>query len=118
MRFIITLHLKGSYRRQSLPVLQRDWAALADAGFHVGISEDEWRHEHVRETYRPITGEKDLMTELGFLKLSATLTLDRWEEGTEMLRGCFTLLVNTLASCYPGDEKGPSPGSSRAGSDL
>ncbi|HXB90764.1 MAG TPA: hypothetical protein VNU72_00680 [Puia sp.] len=116
--FSVTLHLKGRYREYYLPALRKGWSGLSDAGFHIGISEDEWRHELDSETYRPMKGEEDLATGHPFLKLSASLTPDRWEEATGMLRGWFILLVSVLSNYYPGDEKGPSPGSSRAGFDL
>jgi hypothetical protein len=99
--FIVTLHLKGRYRRLFLPALERNWSALAAAGFHIGISGDEWRHEHAAETYRPMTGNEDLATGFDFLKLSAILRIDRWAVAEEVLGDWFTLLVNTLASC-PG----------------
>jgi len=115
--FILTLHLKGRYREFFLPALERDWAGLAGMGFHVGIADDEWRHEHAQETYSPLTGAKDLATGLPFLKLSAALTVDRWEESMEILSAWFAAMARTLASC-PAGERGLSPGSSTAGSDL
>jgi len=115
--FILTLHLKGRYREFFLPALERDWAGLAGMGFHVGIADDEWRHEHAQETYSPLTGGKDLATGLPFLKLSAALTVDRWEESMEILSAWFAAMARTLASC-PAGERGLSPGSSTAGSDL
>ena len=104
--FSVTVHLKGTYREQYLPVLQQRWAELAATGFHVGISDDEWRHEHVPENYRPIvsaedlkdkTGEAgDLVPRPGFLKLSAACGLDRWDEAHEVLLGLFRVLVDVL----------------------
>ena len=104
--FSVTVHLKGTYRERYLPVLQQRWAELAAAGFHVGISEDEWRHEHVPETYRPIVSAEDFaglpegsgspFSGLGFLKLSAACGLGRWEEAHEVLLGLFRVLVDVL----------------------
>lgn len=117
--FSVTIHLKGTYRDHYLPVLQQRWAELAAAGFHVGISEDEWRHEHAPETYRPIVSAEDLrgsrniegeaqgiggvsggsagpVPAPGFLKLSAACGLDRWEEAHEVLLGLFRVLVDVL----------------------
>lgn len=115
--FSVTLHLKGRYRAMLLPALVRDRAGLAEAGFHVGVSEDEWRHEHVAGNYRPLRADADLEPALDFLKLSARIGVEQWERVAETLSGWFTILVGILVS-YPGDEKDPSPGSSRAGSDL
>jgi hypothetical protein len=111
--FSVTVHLKGTYRDRYLPVLQQRWADLAAAGFHVGISEDEWRHEHVPETYRPIVSAEDFAGSAedvagfsggsegpvpvpGFLKLSAVCGLDRWEEAHEVLLGLFRVLIDVL----------------------
>jgi len=118
--FSVTIHLKGTYRDHYLPVLQQRWAELAAAGFHIGISEDEWRHEHIPETYRPIVSAEDLTGSVegltgvaediaglsgvsagpvaapGFLKLSAACGLDRWEEAHEVLLGLFRVLVDVL----------------------
>src|ERR1700754_2966749 len=118
--FSVTVHLKGTYREQYLPALQQRWGELAAAGFHVGISEDEWRHEHIPETYRPIVSAEDLtgssegltgvakdiaglsgvsagpVAAPGFLKLSAACGLDRWEEAHEVLLGLFRVLVDVL----------------------
>jgi hypothetical protein len=94
--FSVTIHLKGTYRDHYLPVLQQHWAELAAAGFHVGISEDEWRHEHIPETYRPIVSAEELSVSSSFLKLSAACGLDRWEEAHEVLLGLFRVLVDVL----------------------
>lgn len=116
--FMVTLHLKGKYRRLFLPVLRRSWMELDRAGFHVGLAEDEWQHEHGSENYRPMNGDEDIESGLSFLKLSAAIGIDQWEKATERLTAGFTVLAAVLASCCPGDERGLSPGSSRAGSDL
>jgi hypothetical protein len=115
--FIVTLHLKGKYQRLFSPVLQANCDRLAAAGFHRGISEDEWRHEHAEENYRPLTGDEDLETGLPFLKLSASIGIGQWERAYETMSEWFTILTAILASC-PAGERGLSPGSSRAGSDL
>ena len=111
--FSVTIHLKGTYRDRYLPVLQQRWAELAAAGFHVGISEDEWRHEHVPETYRPMVSAEDITRKTegivglpggsgapfsgtGFLKLSGACGLDRWAEAHEVLLGLFRVLVDVL----------------------
>lgn len=95
--FSVTLHLKGTYRELYLPLILRDRAVLAAAGFHVGISADEWRHEFVPAVYRPIVGAEELSGESPFLKLSAACGLDRWEEAHEVLLGLFRVLVDVLA---------------------
>ncbi len=93
--FSITLHLKGRYKELFLPVIQKGWKELAAAGFHVGISDDEWRHEHIPENYRPM--DNGWETQLAFLKLSASCGLDKWEEAPEILLRWFGILVTTIS---------------------
>ena len=100
--FSVTLHLKGTWRATYLPVLQQRWKELAAAGFNIGISEDEWRHEHLPETYRPIVSAEELSGSVPFLKLSAVCGLGRWEEAHEVLLGLFRVLVTVLGTTTPG----------------
>jgi hypothetical protein len=100
--FSVTLHLKGRYKELFLPVIERHARELADAGFHISISEDEWRHELTVDNYRPL--EKAVSDELSaarahpFLKLSATCGLDKWNEAPEVLMGLFQLLIDCLSA--------------------
>ncbi|HEX3934359.1 MAG TPA: hypothetical protein VHW43_06740, partial [Puia sp.] len=55
--FNVTLHLKGAYQSLYLPVIRSRREELAAAGFHVGVSDDEWRHEHTAEVFRPFAGD-------------------------------------------------------------
>jgi hypothetical protein len=96
--FNITLHLKGEYQRLYVPVIREQRAELSAAGFHVGVHEDEWRHEHTLEVYRPI-GEVAI-GEGPFLKLSAAFGLDRWAEAPELLAGLFETLVGVLKCAH------------------
>jgi len=59
--FSVTLHLKGEWMRRYLPVLRDRWQQLAAAGFCIGVSDDEWRHEHVEENYRPIVSADEFV---------------------------------------------------------
>src|ERR1700748_624599 len=43
--FSVTLHLRESHKDALLPSLRARLPLLADAGFHICVSEDEWRHE-------------------------------------------------------------------------
>lgn len=119
--FSVTLHLKGTYQRMFLPVILDRWSALSAAGFHVGVSEDEWMHEHVPENYRPMSdpdqggaardaGEgmevvrggagaevtHEGLADRPFLKLSVACGLDKWETAPEWLLAHFRLLADML----------------------
>jgi hypothetical protein len=94
--FSVTLHLKGRYKEEYLPGIERRWAELADAGFHVGVSAEEWRHEHTPDNYRGIREAGDLRQERNFLKLSAAVELNRWTDAPEELLGMFKTLISAL----------------------
>ena len=112
--FSTTLHLKGKYKELYLPVIERHWMVLAGAGFHVGVSDDEWQHEHGDHNYRELTRVEDLRRphpggaahEGGgvhpaggsgdFLKLSAAVGLDRWETVPDVLTAMFKTLISVL----------------------
>jgi hypothetical protein len=94
--FLITLHLKGRWLERCLPVIEARREELAAAGFHAGVGDDEWRHEHDPENYRVLSEIGELTGGRAFLKLSAAVGLDRWPEAPAILREWFDLLVNVL----------------------
>jgi len=98
--FSVTLHLKGRYRNLWLPVIRGRIALLAKAGFHVGVSDDEWRHELDTDSYLPL--REDMHTVIGkerlFLKLSARCELDRWDDASSVLLELFRVLVEVLTT--------------------
>ena len=94
--FSVTLHLKGRYREQFLSGVEKNWTVLATAGFHVGISEDEWRHEHAPDNYEAMRAAVDVKRTGDFLKLSSAVGLHRWEDAPEELMSMFKTLISVL----------------------
>jgi hypothetical protein len=96
--FSVTLHLKGRYQQLFLPVIQARRGVLAAAGFHVGVGDDEWRHELAPDNYMPLpdAGGEDLTARYGFFKLSAAIGVDRWAEAPSVLTGMYRALVEIL----------------------
>jgi hypothetical protein len=94
--FTMTLHLKGRYRNLFLSVIRERRDELEALGFHVGISGDEWRHEHAPDTYRPLADVSDLSAGTSFLKLSAAWELARWQEAASGLTGLYAALTGVL----------------------
>ncbi|MHA4811872.1 hypothetical protein ACX0G9_27500 [Flavitalea flava] len=79
--FSVTLHLKGRFQESLLPVIKENLKKLSELGFHISISDDEWKHEIEADHYTPIEeiNESDLegrMTNHPFLKLSAKCPLE------------------------------------------
>jgi hypothetical protein len=101
--FSVTLHLKGRMQEMFLPVIQRHTQELADAGFHIAISEDEWRHEVAGDNYRPLSeAVSDELRAVSeghpFLKLAATCGLDKWNKAPEILMGLHKVLISALSA--------------------
>ena len=101
--FSMTLHLKGKYKDLFIPVIRERIALLAEAGFHISVSDDEWRHELDSDNYQPLQGNMDtaILQELVFLKLSAKCGLDRWDDASSVLLELFRVLVTVLAPPPP-----------------
>jgi hypothetical protein len=92
--FSITLHLKGVYREKFLPTILTRREELEAAGFGLGISADEWAHEHTEETYGPLMD----IGERPWLKLSARVGLEHWDEAPERLSALHSLLMEILST--------------------
>jgi hypothetical protein len=101
--FSVTLHLKGVYKERFLPTILARQAELADAGFEMSISDDEWAHEHTVETYGPLRADRSFEREAAggrpWLKLSARVGLELWDEAPEKLFALHQLLMDVS---FPG----------------
>jgi hypothetical protein len=97
--FSVTLHLKGRYKDLFLPVIKKRIRELEDTGFHIAVSDDEWRHELTVDNYRALgaAGMDGIWEGHPFLKLSATCSLDKWNEAPDLLLGLFRVLVGVLS---------------------
>src|SRR5258708_1874114 len=85
--FSVTLHLKGRYKDLFLPVIRERIALLAETGFHISVSDDEWRHELDSDNYLPLRADMDTMIrkERDFLMFSAKGGLDGWDDAIPFL---------------------------------
>jgi hypothetical protein len=116
--FSVTLHLKGVYKDMFLPVIRERIPLLAAAGFFIGVSDDEWRHELGQESYRPLAGAGEQaepgipgdeaeqegprgQAEFGipdreFLKFSAKCDLKDWNEAARHLLQLSGIVIQAL----------------------
>jgi hypothetical protein len=101
--FSLTLHLKGKWKEMYLPILERNQARLASAGFHAGIAGDEWKHEHSEETYEKLQASSPRLEMVGrdFLKLGVKCPLDNWEQASAFLLEKFRVLVDAMQDQFP-----------------
>jgi hypothetical protein len=96
--FSVTLHLKGRYKTLFLPVIQERIGLLAAAGFHISVSEDEWRHELDADHYMSLQGNTGtvILKERKVLKLSAKCGLERWDDADSVLLELNRVLAEVL----------------------
>lgn len=96
--FSVTLHLKGKYKGLFLPVIRQRLTVLEEAGFYIGVSDDEWRHELDSDNYQPVQGSMDTtsLEQRTFLKLSAKCGLDRWDEADSVLLELYRILMGVI----------------------
>jgi hypothetical protein len=97
--FSVTLHLKGKYKDLYLPVIRERIVPLGEAGFHISVSDDEWRHELDSDNYLPLQGDMDagILKERAFLKLSAKCGLDKWDDAGSVLLELYGVLAEVIA---------------------
>jgi hypothetical protein len=101
--FSVTLHLKGLYKDMFVDVIRERIPTLAGAGFHIGISDDEWRHELDEDNYRPLAGldagsPGGIFPEKGFLKLSAKCGLDHGEATGPVLLQLYDTVMEVIST--------------------
>jgi len=101
--FSVTLHLKGRYKTLFLPVIQERIGLLAAAGFHISVSEDEWRHELDADHYMSLqenTADMAILKESKVLKLSAKCGLERWDDADSVLLELNRVLAEIIAASH------------------
>lgn len=99
--FSVTLHLKGRHKDALLPGLRARISLLADAGFYICVSEDEWRHELATDNYVPLAGIdagllEAVLTREGFLKFSCTTPLGSGVVVEETLLRLYATVIATV----------------------
>jgi hypothetical protein len=119
----VTWHLKGMYSEEYRHAICRNYPLLAETGFQLCIGEDEWRHDFAPDNYRPLAqipvGE--LAVELAlhpFCKLAVSIPLSEWNMAINKLINIYQLIFQAAGINFQGGEKGLSPGSPKAESDL
>jgi hypothetical protein len=90
--FSVNLHLKGRYQELYKPGLLRHFDQLASGQYAIAVSENEWQHHTGSEEFRQLINmdEKDFAAFLDshpFVKLSASFSLDQWQNMDVLLQG-------------------------------
>ena len=98
--FSITLQLKGSYHQQYESLLSKNKKVLAENGFYISLSDDEWRHDFEPDNYHPITMSDDLFERSlnnKFLKIAVRVPLSEWNEAFSILEKHHNTIIGILA---------------------
>ena len=90
--FSVTLHLKGRYLQQYIPILENKLNVLSKAGFQLSITGDEWEHDPVAGNFISLSPDLHAniparLTEGSFYKLCCVVPFSKWNELTEVLSG-------------------------------
>lgn len=96
--FSFTLHLKGIYKEQYENIIFENASVLSENGFHIGISEEEWRNDFAVDNYRPMN--EDLAENISrndFMKIAAKWELDENGRITMILEDKFRFILELLA---------------------
>ncbi|WP_276480078.1 hypothetical protein [Paraflavitalea pollutisoli] len=99
--FSITLHLRGSWKRQYESSIQKHWSLLKEHAFYICIADDEWQHHFGESNYLPLHQMTDhsineLLSGNDFCKLSAKISLEHWETANEKLVQLYQVLLQAL----------------------
>jgi hypothetical protein len=100
--FSITLHLKGSYLQQHKQSILEQLPLLEKYGFHVCISNDEWRHEFTEDNYVPV--QEAMLKEIlntGFCKLSVRISLEEWSRVKIILYELYEVIYSLTGDQLP-----------------
>jgi len=104
--FSVTLHCKGSYLQQHKQDILDNLPLLEKYGFHVCISNDEWRHEFTEDNYVPIAtvGQatlREMLNAGSFCKLSARISLEQWSRVKLLLGELYEVIYNITGNQLP-----------------
>lgn len=99
--FSVTLHLKGAYKELFSDQLKKNDSLLSDNDFYISSSNDEWSHELGEENYISLNRNRDFLRKNDFslqpfLKLSAKIDLQNWNQSEELLMQIFKTILQSL----------------------
>jgi hypothetical protein len=104
--FSITLHLKGSYLQQYRQRILDHLSLLEKNDFHIGVSEEEWRHEFTADNYAAVKelGQERVKEMLGaarFCKLSVKISLEEWSSVNNILYAMYEVIYSITGHQLP-----------------
>ena len=99
--FSVTLHMKGRYKEQYLPVLTKNLSLLQQNDFYVCIEKNEWRHEFAADNYSSLRQQElpvmtKMLLESLFCKVSAKISLQQWNESKARVKNLYGVLFKSI----------------------
>lgn len=100
--FSITFHLKGLYKEMFSEAIKKNISLLIENNFYISNSEDEWQHEvddinnYQLMSLLNQTDINKIFVQQNFLKFSAKINFDKWNESEIMLRKLFVILLELI----------------------
>jgi len=122
--FSSTLLLAGEAKVNHLKTLQKGYAALAEKGYYIGVSEDAWQHHFGQDNYCPVSSlsstEFEAMCDrFSHIKIAAKWPLQEAPLAANNLVESWYFFINLLGVNYfLTGEKGLLPGNPTGGFDL
>jgi hypothetical protein len=98
--FSCTLHLAGIYKENYTQKILSSISSHKEEIF-ICVNEDPWQHSFDSDNYLPVKGLADtyietILQEKSFLKLSAKISLERWDNAVELLHAQFKSYLDLL----------------------
>jgi hypothetical protein len=100
--FSITFHLKGIYKELFITEIKKNIPLLTENNFYICINENEWQHEvdDINNYYSLSCIDEDYLKKIfaqqSFLKFSAKISFDKWNETEILLGKLFTVLLQSI----------------------
>lgn len=102
--FSITLHLKGTYKKQYERSLLMAISKKQLSHAWINVSDEEWMHHFENNNMRTVANNETL-TAKNVIKLAYKLELKEWDRGEEFLLKAFDEFMQLLTTnYYPNDE--------------
>jgi hypothetical protein len=104
--FSITLHVKGSYLQEYKQKILEQLPLLEKNGFHICISNDEWRHEFTIDNYVPLqeigyTMLQQMLNTASFCKLAVRISLGEWSRVKILLGELYEVIFSVTGHQLP-----------------
>lgn len=109
--FSTTLHLKGKYKNELVPVIIKNLAVLSKHHFFISINADEWRHDFQPDNYISMLDVDDQvitdqLIKKDFCKIARKTGLQDWDSVSDQVLEFYEIIFKQLVINSPGGGRG------------